>query len=154
VLVCCSASLTCDVCTAIHCTDTTQESEEAAVTLLNKLSADCVAANTVEHTDYSSAAQIDDDDVETAATASDADSVHSDNSDDIDSDIEYDMLDDVLLPEAAAVSATTAAVAVDGTAPAAVAVAEKVVLGERERERTREMTARLRAGLSIKEYCI
>jgi hypothetical protein len=142
----------------MHCSGTTQEGEEAAVALLNKLSADCVAAGTVEHTDYSSAAQIDDDDVEDAAIASDADSGHSDNSDDIDSDIEYDMLDDVLQPEATAISAAAAVsvsvAADDDTVVPAAAVAEKVVLGERERERTREMTARLRAGLSIKEYCI
>eukprot|EP00953_Heterococcus_sp_UTEX-ZZ885_P013507 7719-Heterococcus_DN1.PRE.4 len=132
-----------------HCRS--EEGEEAAVTLLNKLSADCVAANTVEHTDYSSAAQIDDDDddVEAAATASDADS--DNNSDDIDSDIEYVMLDDVLLPEATSAAAAAAAAADTNTVVPAAAVAEKDVLGERERERTREMTARLRAGLSIKD---
>jgi hypothetical protein len=148
-------------CAVIYYSGTTQDCEEAAVALLNNLSADCVAANTIEHTDYSSAAQIDDDDVEAAATASDADSGHSDNSDDIDSDIEYDMLDDVLLTEATSATSATAAAAAavpvatnDDTVVPAVAVAEKVELGERERERTREMTARLRAGLSIKEYCI
>jgi hypothetical protein len=140
----------------MRCDVVTQKGEEAAIVLLNKLTADCIAAGTVEQTDYSSAAQIDDD-AETAATASDADNASDDSVDSIDSDIEYDMLDDVLLPEATA-AAAAAATANDNdtvaTAAPAVAVAEKVVLGERERERTREMTARLRAGLSVKEYCI